>query len=392
MVKVNSPLRNLSLRKSIIGYITVFTFLGLLLSALTASFCNIEATRIKASYPASGKMYYLTTEDGKQLGEGAKIGTTPTVLSEKDERLVAVLEFIPFVAIPLYSALCILLAAVLFYRNKLKKPLSLLTAASDKISHNDLDFSVTYESIDELGRLCASFETMRRALSENFSDMWRQMEERKQLNAAFAHDLRTPLTVLKGYNEMLQANDNQQARDTALTMQKHISRMERYVDSMSRLQRLEDTEPEYRTIQLQEFVTFLSADAGLVCTEAGKELVFENRTAASQAYLDPETISQVFNNLISNAARYAVSHVHVIFEDNGDGLCLSVADDGNGFSSSALQNAARPYFTEETNHTEHFGLGLYICKILCQHHGGDFKLANSDTGGIVSAFFKAVAM
>lgn len=54
-----------------------------------------------------------------------------------------------------------------------------------------------------MGALCASFEEMRRALWENNRVMWRQMEERKRLNAAFAHDLRTPLTVLRGYAGML---------------------------------------------------------------------------------------------------------------------------------------------------------------------------------------------
>ena len=73
------------------------------------------------------------------------------------------------------------------------------------ISNNNLDFSIKYDSKDELGELCSSFETMRFTLANNFSEMWRQMEERKQLNAAFAHDLRTPLTVLKGYNEILQS-------------------------------------------------------------------------------------------------------------------------------------------------------------------------------------------
>ena len=136
---------------------------------------------------------------------------------------------------PIYSAFCIIAAALLFYRNRLKKPLAELRAASEKIANNDLDFSIDYDSNDELGQLCASFEIMRTTLADNFSKMWRQVEERKALNAAFAHDLRTPLTVLKGYNEMLQASENSQTRETAATMGKHISRMENYVSSMSNL-------------------------------------------------------------------------------------------------------------------------------------------------------------
>lgn len=130
------------------------------------------------------------------------------------------------------------------YRNKLKEPLIKLRVASENIANNDLDFRVDYHSKDELGQLCVSFEIMRSTLESNFSEMWRQMEERKQLNAAFAHDLRTPLTVLKGYDEMLQSSSDSITRDIAETMGKHIFRLERYVDSMSQLHRLEDARPQ----------------------------------------------------------------------------------------------------------------------------------------------------
>lgn len=389
MGKVKAWWRGLSLRKSIVCYITAFALSGLLLSVMTSAFCDAEKTRINAAYPSTAEKFYLTNENGERLGDGAYIGSGPVLLSEADQKKIAVLNFIPLIATPFYSSLCILAAAMLFYRNKLKKPLALLTAASDKISANDLDFSAAYESKDELGQLCASFETMRQALAENFSVMWCQMEERKQLNAAFAHELRTPITVLKGYNEMLQATDNQQARDTALTMQKHITRMERYVDSMSHLQRLEDVGPEYREVQLQEFITSLSAEAKLVCKQADKEVDFENCTAATKLFVDPEMIAQVFNNLISNAVRYANRRIKVVCEEKSGGLLISVFDDGQGFTQKALYNAAAPYFSEETNHSEHFGLGLYICKILCEHHGGSLKAENLTVGAGVAALFKS---
>ena len=75
MGKIRLFFQNLSLRKSIIVYITVFAFVGVLLSAFTASSCNILKTRIRASYPISTEKYYLTTERGEQLGDGAYIGT-----------------------------------------------------------------------------------------------------------------------------------------------------------------------------------------------------------------------------------------------------------------------------------------------------------------------------
>ena len=193
MDKIKKMWCNLSLRKSIILYISAFVILAILLSAGTATLCNNATKTIESKYPPTGEKYYLTNENGERLGDGNYIGVAPVAMSEKDQRLLSICEVAPIIATPIYSALCIITATLLFYRNKLKKPLTELKAASEMISNNNLNFSIKYDSKDELGELCSSFETMRFTLANNFSEMWRQMEERKQLNAAFAHDLRTPL-------------------------------------------------------------------------------------------------------------------------------------------------------------------------------------------------------
>jgi signal transduction histidine kinase len=389
MGQINRPGRDLSLRKSLIFYIIIFAVLALILSVMTFSICGYAVDNIKSSYPVTGEKYYLTNEQGEQLGDGAFISDTTVPMSKQDERMIALLELLPVIAAPIYSALCIMAASLLFYRNKLKKPLAELRAASEKISNNDLDFSIEYDSKDELGQLCTSFEIMRTTLAKNFSEMWRQVEERKALNAAFAHDLRTPLTVLKGYNEMLQASDNSQTRETAVTMGKHISRMENYVSSMSNLRRMEDTQPEYKLIDLQPLVSSLYDSAKIVCTKNGKELILQNDIPVLQLSLDSTFISQVCNNLISNAVRYARTLVTISFALHDNGLLLSVSDDGNGFDKGSLQKAANPYFTGESNHSEHFGLGLYICKLLCEHHNGYLQIRNTADGANVSAYFKS---
>ena len=392
MGQVNCRKHYLSLRKSLVLYIIAFVVLAVFLSVTTFSICGSAAEGIRASYPPSGEKYYLTNEQGEQLGEGAYIGTELAPMSKQDERTIAILEMLPVIAAPIYSAFCIIAAALLFYRNRLKKPLAELRTASEKIANNDLDFSIDYDNSDELGQLCASFEIMRTTLADNFSKMWRQVEERKALNAAFAHDLRTPLTVLKGYNEMLQASENPQTQETAAIMGKHISRMESYVSSMSNLRRMEDAQPEYKLIDLQTVASSLYDSAKIVCAKNGKELILQNDMPVSQLSLDGAFVSQVSNNLISNAVRYARTTVTISFVLHDNGLLLSVSDDGKGFDKNSLQKATSPYYTEESNHSEHFGLGLYICKLLCEHHNGYLKIENTTTGAKVSAYFKSPAL
>lgn len=92
-----------------------------------------------------------------RLGDGNYIGVAPVAMSEKDQRLLSICEVAPIIATPIYSALCIITATLLFYRNKLKKPLTELKAASEMISNNNLNFSIKYDSKDELGELCRDY-------------------------------------------------------------------------------------------------------------------------------------------------------------------------------------------------------------------------------------------
>ena len=145
-------------------------------------------------------------------------------------------------------------------------------------------------------------------------------------------------------------------------------------------------------IGLQPLVSSLYDSAKIVCAKNAKELILQNHIPNSQLPLDSAFVSQVSNNLLANAVRYAQTTVTISFALHDNGLLLSVSDDGKGFGKSSLQKATSPYYTEENNHSEHFGLGLYICKLLCEHHNGYLKIENTATGANVSAYFKSPAL
>lgn len=390
--KIKVYLRNLSLRKSMALHIIVFVVLALILGNLTAAVCDRASRSIQEKYLQGKEKYYLTNTEGEQLGEGTYVWKEAAPMPEADKRLVDFLDAFPVIMYPVYSALAVAAAAVLFYRGKLKRPLELLTEASEKIAENELVFSVNYESRDEMGQLCRSFEIMRSALEKNQLEMWRLMEERKRLNAAFAHDLRTPLTVLKGYNEIIQFTGGEQERATANIMAKHITRLEGYADSMSRIRRLEDLEPDYKLLKLPEFLDVLKNSGSIFCEQKGKKFEFISSVYSAQMWLDQELILQAFHNLLSNAARFARERISLEVRERESGLQLTVRDDGEGFSENALRNGLNPYYheTKDTVQEYHFGLGLYICKILCQRHGGYIKISNTGSGAEVNLFFKKV--
>lgn len=393
MDKIKYRLRNLSLRKSLVLYIILFTVVALVLSIGITQGCRIAEERLNANYPQTEERYYLTNEAGERLGEGGLIGTENILYTVQDKRSLQAINVTQTLAVPLSFSLCMLAAVFVFYRNKLKNPLAALDKASERIASNDLDFTVNYKSQDEMGRLCASFEKMRFSLQQNNQLMWRQMEQRKRLNAAFAHDLRTPLTVLKGYSEILQlTNDSLAVKETAVTMSKHINRLERYVDSMSTLQRMEDIVPDYQRIEIDKFVDHAEQLVDMICQKAGRQCHFYSHTHSNAAVMDIEMFLQVMENLVSNAAYHAGNSVEVTVSEIDNMLSVTVADDGTGFSADSLENAAEPYYTESSDKSKHFGLGLYICKIFCERHNGSLKVRNTDKGGEVTAFFRKEAM
>ena len=301
--------RNMSLRKSLICHIIGFVLAALLLSIITSYICRSSIEHIQDSYPYDGRKYYLTDENGNRLGKGTYISQNEVVMSENDTKTIKLLEVLQQAAVPVYSAACIIAAVACFYRSRLKKPLYLLDNAAQKIAQNNLDFTVSYEKNDEMGRLCSSFETMRKTLQENNLKLWRQLEERKRINAVFAHDLRTPLTVLRGYGEMLAEADGGSAEAVAVAMLSNISRLEKYADSMSSLSRIEEIAVKPSEYEAYRLGDILEETMSLLCGD--KAGTFDFSADCEIIYMDESAVMQVYNNILSNAAYYADKRIDV---------------------------------------------------------------------------------
>ena len=270
----------------------------------------------------------------------------------------------------------------------------LLFMASDRIAANDLDFSIAYDRKDEMGLLCKAFEKMRSALANNNREMWRQMDERQKINAAFSHDLRTPLTVIEGHLGILQKYTPEgkvsaaDAMETYAVMAGQIERLKSYVSSMNTLQRLEDVPVVRKSMPTEELIAQLNDTAEIVCGD--KQLSVLNKTVTAQISVDSQIVMQVFENILSNAVRYAKSSISIQYAVDPDRFSITVTDDGKGFDDIALKSATNPFYTTEkrADTVQHLGLGLNICKILCERHNGSIVLSNNmRTGASVTVRF-----
>lgn len=279
-----------------------------------------------------------------------------------------------------------------FYRVHIAAPLAELAGAADRIAEQDLDFAIGTVRGRELGRLSETLEHMRASLLEAQRELWRTAESRRRLNAAFAHDLRTPITVLKGTVEMaqmrLRRGDTLDV-DALDALSSQVARLERYATSMGGLTKLEDRPVERERLSADVLRGELEHHVAGVVSARGSELDLELASRSESAesirhdmtvLLDLSLVEEVLDNLLSNACAHAVSSVTFDMMVDAGALTLVVTDDGPGFTPEALHRGCDPFFSENKS-AEHFGLGLNVSSVLCGLHGGRIALANAESGG-----------
>ena len=385
-------MKKMGLKKSFL----LLSVAGILASLLVIGTTFVVGETITAKYPKGG---IIITDKGivRELAN-------PTKEQLQVINLTAWIEVLTCVLAPVG---CLGMASLLFYRFKLEIPIAVLQNGTERIRAHDLAFTIPEVSGDELGQICGAFETMRVELLRSNQELWRQAEERKRLNAAFSHDLRNPLTVLKGTVKLMKQGT---ADEHALErMEIYVQRLEQYVEAMSSIQRLEQIPVRKIRVKLPllcdevEETARLLAAANLkrgeqeqnfgevfrvpdILVDTGDNSVDGSRQSVE---LDHGLFLTVAENLIGNAVRYANNRISIrlsvcddrqYMDDGRKHLIMTVADDGNGYPVKLITEGPKPFGKMEED-ASHFGMGLYTSSMLCTKHGGMLVLTNEANGG-----------
>lgn len=292
-----------------------------------------------------------------------------------------------------YIAVGIGAAAAVYYRKKLREPITQLQNGVERIQEDNLDFHIEYNGDDELGRLCCSMEKMRRELRQKHKALWESLEQRKLLNASVSHDLRTPITVLKGYLDYLEKNIPQDKLtedmllDTVSSMQGAVNRLELYVESVRDIEKIENIEIEKQSENVNLLLSELRSNVRQLTED--KEIMISNDITVDKLQIDKGVFFRILENLLQNALRYAEKQVSINLSHKKDFLILTVKDDGKGFSAADLIRATTVFYSNDKE-KKHFGIGLSVCKILCEKHGGLLYVGNQkEKGACVTAKLKS---
>ena len=282
----------------------------------------------------------------------------------------------------------------LYYKLKIQTPLKSLSNGVEHISKQDLDFQIEYTSDDELGKLCNAFECMKHEIYMSNRKMWNMLQERKALTASVSHDLRTPITVINGYLDYLEKASRKQIiteealYSTIKQMKGAIQRLERYVDCVKDIQKIEDVEIKKECFNLKEYITDIINDFSLLSKNRERMLECQDQTEIENIYSDKDMLSKILENIFDNALRFSEKSIHFSITEENNYICFTISDDGKGFSQEELKYATSFFYSSPTN-KGNFGIGLSICKILCERLDCILLLKNTaDHGACITVQVK----
>ncbi|MBK8987608.1 MAG: HAMP domain-containing histidine kinase [Chloroflexi bacterium] len=279
------------------------------------------------------------------------------------------------------TAVAIVLAIVL--AQTLTRPLQELAAASRAMAAGDLEQQVPVRTQDELGDLATTFNQMSAELA-------RANQQRRQMTADIAHDLRTPLTVLSGYLEAMEDGDLTPTPPRLQVMSQEVDTLKRLVEDLRTLSLAdagnltlykEPLDPHELLIQVQSAYAHQAAQQNV-------HLAVVASPHLPPAHVDPARLRQVLSNLVSNALRHTPTGGHITLRADPstakpDGLQLSVTDTGSGISPEDLPHIFDRFYRGDKARQEggESGLGLAIAKSLIAAHGGAIQVTSTPGSG-----------
>ncbi len=396
-------IKNLSVRKTLLLYLSVSLVCSFFLSAGIMGIASDTQEWVWRKYVDWDK--YFEAMDEKLGWEDASSYYSMQIprpldfeMSRTDHFISECCDFLNTYTVLLLSIIASGASGFLFYKHKLKRPIEELNQASKKIAENELDFRIAYDTQDEMGQLCREFERMREQLERNNRKLWRTVEEERALRAAISHDIRSPLSVLKGYQEMLidYLSDRTISVEKAIEMLKEsgkqIDRMDVFVETMRKMSSLEQRVLTSGQITAKQLEEDIQAELIILQEKEGKQIRLDVEETSEVFGGDKEIIMEVAENLLSNALRYAKKLVEVRIRVTCQELRVSVKDDGVGFFEDA-ETVTKAFHQQNVKDSlKHAGMGMYISRLYCEKHGGCLVIENKEgAGAVVTAVFRRIA-
>lgn len=278
---------------------------------------------------------------------------------------------------------------------KIIAPLDLLNYGAEQIKNGNLDFKINYPSKDEFGTAISNFDEMRVRLRQSIHTQLKYEDDRKELVAGISHDLRTPLTAIKGYVKGLKdgvANTPEKQRRYHDIIYNKACDMDVLVDKLFLFSKLDTGHLPFYFEKvnckeyLDEFINYSTEDF----ERKGLKISYYNSCSPDTTVkIDSDQMNRVFINILENSAHYKpldICHVDFIVSQQAREVTLEIRDDGLGVPEEILPNLFKSFYrgdASRTNPNENSGLGLSIAKRIVKEHNGTITAQNKNGLAII---------
>ena len=273
------------------------------------------------------------------------------------------------------------------YGRKISRKLIPLQTATEKIENKDLEFEVQYSGIQEIDVALQSLESMKTELKRSLETQWKIEQTRKMQISALAHDIKTPLTVVRGNAEMLNDTDQTgEQREFTHYILKNANQMEQYVQMLIELSKAEGGYLLQReNVNTRAFLDELYSRIHALVSIKHLKTEFEEKNLPEIINLDSSLMQRAIMNIVSNAVDYSPDGGLIQFFVSAENhrFRFTVEDSGKGFSAEDLKNATMQFYQGDSSRSSksHYGMGLFIVDSIVRQHGGSLSIANSAKGG-----------
>lgn len=277
-------------------------------------------------------------------------------------------------------------------------PIHKLQVATENIKAGNLDFTVEADGKDEIGELCRNFEEMRFRLKESEEEKLAGEKENRVLISNISHDLKTPITAIKGYVEGIMdgvADTPEKQEKYIRTIYNKANEMDTLINELTLYAKIDTNRIPYN------FSRINVADYFEDCVEeVGLDLEAENIRLNYIDYADkdvliiadPEQLRRVINNLISNSIKYLdkdQGFINIRIRDVGDFIQIEFEDNGKGISAKDLPYVFDRFYRADASRnssTGGSGIGLSIVKKIIEDHGGKIWVNSKEGTGTIMYF------
>ena len=341
-------------------------------------------TYLGGKYPFLVKFQDFVFSDG---GEGTIFVITDLNILMPQIKNVAVQSVIAFLMIIILTASLLIFW---IYRSILK-PLNILRIATRQMKEGDLNYNVRSDTGDEIGQLCEDFEEMRIRLKKLIEDRMKYEEDIKELISNISHDLKTPLTTIKGYAEGLMDGvaDNRGKQEQYLrTIYTKANDMSILVDELSYYAKIDSNSIPYdfKDIDLHEFFEDCMEDLSFDLEMKSIKLTYENTVEdKTKVVAEVEQLKRVTSNIINNSVKYLdkeEGRIKISLHDIGEYVRVTIEDNGCGISKADLPFIFERFYRADASRNSGkggSGLGLAISKKIIEDHAGTIS-ADSELG------------